>query len=42
MLDLANGLGGGTRAIAKEFDVWITGMDADAELATLAHAYSVQ
>lgn len=42
ILDLATGLGGGTRAIAKEFDVWITGMDVDAELAAAAHAYSVQ
>ncbi len=42
ILDLATGLGGGTRAIAKEFDVWITGLEPDAELSSAAHAYSVQ
>jgi SAM-dependent methyltransferase len=32
MLDFGTGLGGAARAINKEFEVWVTGYEADAEL----------
>ena len=32
VLDLAAGLGGGTRRLSKDFDLWITGMEMDAQL----------
>jgi hypothetical protein len=34
LLDLAAGLGGGTRALAESFGVWVTGLEPDADLAT--------
>lgn len=33
VLDLGAGLGGGTRAVAKQYGVWITGMEHDAAMA---------
>ena len=33
LLDLAAGLGGGTRALAESFGVWVTGLEPDADLA---------
>jgi len=40
VLDLGAGLGGGTRAICKAFDVWITGIEEDATLAQVGHELS--
>jgi SAM-dependent methyltransferase len=40
LCDLQAGLGGGTRAIAKEFEVWVTGLEPDPDLADLAHQRS--
>lgn len=41
-LDLSAGLGGGTRKMAKEEGLWMTGMEEDVELAELAAELSVQ
>lgn len=42
VLDLAAGLGGPTRALAKEFNVWIEGMESDEDLAEKANDLSVK
>ena len=42
VLDLAASLGGGTRALAKEFGVWIEGLEYDADLAEKANELSVK
>jgi SAM-dependent methyltransferase len=34
LLDLAAGLGGGTRGLAESFGVWVTGLERDDDLAT--------
>lgn len=41
-LDLSAGLGGGSRRIAREIDLWVTGMECDPELANFAHQLSVK
>ncbi|MEJ0070328.1 MAG: methyltransferase domain-containing protein [Pseudomonadota bacterium] len=40
LCDLQAGLGGGTRAIAKAYGVWVTGLEPDPDLADLAHRRS--
>jgi cyclopropane fatty-acyl-phospholipid synthase-like methyltransferase len=35
VIDLSAGLGGGTRAVAEKFDVWVTGLEEDEQLATV-------
>ena len=40
VLDIGAGLGGGTRAICKAFDVWITGVERDPTLAQVGHELS--
>ena len=40
VLDIGAGLGGGTRAICKAFDVWITGVERDETLAQVGHELS--
>jgi SAM-dependent methyltransferase len=40
LLDLAAGLGGGTRALAETFGVWVTGLETDADLAAAAQERS--
>lgn len=42
VLDLCAGLGGGTRMLSKTFDLWIEGMESDAELADLANELSIK
>ena len=42
VLDLCAGLGGGTRELSKTFDLWIEGMESDAELADLANELSIK
>lgn len=42
VLDLCAGLGGGTRELSKQFNLWIEGMEADPELANLANDLSVK
>lgn len=42
VLDLAASLGGPTRALAKEFNVWIEGMESDEDLAKKAQELSVK
>jgi len=42
VLDLGARLGGGTRAVAERFKVWITGMDPDPEYAKAAMQFSVK
>lgn len=41
MLDFGTGLGGGARAISKEFETWVTGYEADPELSRAAKQLSV-
>ena len=41
MLEFGTGLGGGSRAICKEFDTWVTGYEADPELSRAAKQLSV-
>ena len=40
VLDIGAGLGGGTRAICKAFDVWITGLEQNADLAQVGQELS--
>jgi cyclopropane fatty-acyl-phospholipid synthase-like methyltransferase len=40
VLDIGAGLGGGTRAICSAFDVWITGLEQDKDLATVGQELS--
>ena len=40
VLDFGCGSGGGTRAIAKEFDIWMTGVERDGDLYQAAKALS--
>jgi cyclopropane fatty-acyl-phospholipid synthase-like methyltransferase len=40
VLDIGAGLGGGTRAICSAFDVWITGLEQDADLAQVGQELS--
>lgn len=42
VLDLCAGLGGGTRELSKTFNLWIEGMESDAELANLANDLSIK
>lgn len=42
VLDLGAGLGGGTRAVAERYKVWITGMEPDADFAGAAMQLSVK
>lgn len=42
IVDLGARLGGGTRAVAERYKVWITGMDPDAEYAKAAMQFSVK
>ncbi|RED48591.1 class I SAM-dependent methyltransferase [Aestuariispira insulae] len=42
VLDLASGLGGGTRRLSKEFNLWITGLEMDPGLAEHASKLSEQ
>ena len=42
VLDLSAGLGGGTRRLSKDFNLWITGMEMDSELAAHANQLSEQ
>jgi cyclopropane fatty-acyl-phospholipid synthase-like methyltransferase len=42
VLDLGAGLGGGTRAVAERYKVWITGMEPDADFAATAMQLSVK
>ncbi|WP_259782740.1 methyltransferase domain-containing protein [Aestuariispira ectoiniformans] len=42
VLDLCAGLGGGTRELSKQFNLWIEGMEADPELANLANDLSIK
>lgn len=42
VLDLCAGLGGGTRELSKQFNLWIEGMEADDELANLANDLSIK
>ena len=40
VLDLGAGLGGGTRAICRAYDCWMTGVEPDPQLAEVAHKLS--
>jgi len=40
VLDAGCGLGGGTRAICRAYDCWMTGIEPDAQLAEVAHTLS--
>ncbi len=42
VLDLAAGLGGATRMLAKEFGVWIEGMESDVDLAEKGNELSIK
>ena len=42
VLDLGAGLGGGTRAVAERYKVWITGMEPDPDFAAAAMQLSVK
>jgi cyclopropane fatty-acyl-phospholipid synthase-like methyltransferase len=42
VVELGCGLGGGIRAVAREFSIWITGLEGEGELAEVGQALSVQ
>jgi SAM-dependent methyltransferase len=42
VIDLGAGLGGGTRAVAERYKVWVTGMEPDPEYAAAAMQLSVK
>ncbi|MCC7045310.1 MAG: methyltransferase domain-containing protein [Alphaproteobacteria bacterium] len=42
VVDLGAGLGGGTRAVAERYKVWVTGMEPDAEYAQAAMQLSIK
>lgn len=42
VLDLGAGLGGGTRAVAERYKIWITGMEPDPDFASAAMHLSVK
>ncbi|MGO1118226.1 methyltransferase domain-containing protein [Rhodovibrionaceae bacterium A322] len=42
LLHLGGGLGGGSRAISKEFNTWVSAFEADEEIATAGKALSEQ
>jgi SAM-dependent methyltransferase len=42
VVELGCGLGGGIRAVAREFSIWVTGLEGETELAEVGQALSVQ